>query len=530
MRDAAFSETDRIIELPQGEFKCFNSNNLLERSIYVRDEYIKLFEIIWGEVNQVDGIRKFLVTGAPGIGKSMFAYYFIWRYLHDAQYQTTADGSKRNIYFEINQDEVLYFTGNKTFAMKKPDTAKNVIKHDRHSIVFTDMKALQEPLEAGAVNIFLVSPNPIRYKYFLTEGKPMIFIMNPWSLRELKVVWQKLYRDKLSEDTVDNAFDLSGGVIRYVFEKPQLAEVRMTNALDKFAYNMQELSRLVGQSAALDSQVSYAILHPKSSDNTAMNAKLCLASNCVIRRVFALIAEEKLNKVYDFLSIADASSQSLAGILFEQNAHVAIGKNKLLLELRKLVPKATTKPKEGQARSRPLTKADSKTMKVIQITDGELGTFKNLSSLIGIRKGQYLRPSSLIQTSFDSFAVIDSDIYAFQVTVGRTHNVKGKGLAHLRKSISRIWPNEVFTYNLVFICPGDKQNTIHFKAQTIDFNSSDEYEKETAALFKNNQWIAEIQLDDSIQRLIKTLLKDPSSAISDLRDQSSEEQNEVSEE
>lgn len=511
-RDATYSAGnagDGFIELPT-DVVNFKNKNPLEKSIYVREEYIRLFDKIWNDIdNKV--WRYFVVTGAPGIGKSMFAYYFIWRYLHDAKYRRAADGGERSIYFQINSRSVLHFEGNRTVSLNLAQAEDELtsIKGDR-AIVLTDVNEHMEPLGCGWVNIVLVSPNPTRYKEFLKLDFTTMYFMNPWSLDELKTVRQKLYSEKLTLAAVEKAHHLCGGVARFVFKKNSEAEVYIKLALDKFIGSKNRLAEIVYVSGAHDDQISYALFHHTSPDNTLAAVEMRFASEYVIDRIFDGIKKETFNDAFDFISKSSVGyMQSVVGVVFERRVHYLIcGEG--LPELRRLQPTASRTSNAKKDRNKSTLKSEKlnelniETLDPIAFNNKEAPEmYANISTLSRVDKGVYFRPYSLTEASLDSFAIIGNRVFAFQVTVGQNHAVKAKGLVALQKCVETNWPEERFEYHLVFICPKGKISTEQFTAQTI--TCTDKVEKKSGLLFKDNRWVAEIDLPNDVQRLLDKL-------------------------
>ena len=51
------------------------------QSVYIRQDYIDIYKNIEPYLNKPP--YRILITGTPGIGKSMFAYYMIWKLMQD---------------------------------------------------------------------------------------------------------------------------------------------------------------------------------------------------------------------------------------------------------------------------------------------------------------------------------------------------------------------------------------------------------------------------------------------------------------
>jgi len=93
-RDAKFSGIDNKIltfpmhSYPVGDMKYDFSEEMKSR-IYIRESYKEMYDIIMTMHQMKDAMKrrhKFLITGTPGIGKSLFALYFIKRYLDENNY------------------------------------------------------------------------------------------------------------------------------------------------------------------------------------------------------------------------------------------------------------------------------------------------------------------------------------------------------------------------------------------------------------------------------------------------------------
>ena len=57
--------------------------------------------------HRYSGTKRIFVTGTPGIGKTTFMYYFIWRFLNDTE--ESLDKNRFNLYIQCSPDDVLQF-------------------------------------------------------------------------------------------------------------------------------------------------------------------------------------------------------------------------------------------------------------------------------------------------------------------------------------------------------------------------------------------------------------------------------------
>ena len=79
--------------------------------IYVRSCYEDLYEICAGHIlnKNLFGYPVFLITGVPGIGKSLFLFYFIYRYIRDDRFTNNRFAlefkqKEYNVFTKVNND------------------------------------------------------------------------------------------------------------------------------------------------------------------------------------------------------------------------------------------------------------------------------------------------------------------------------------------------------------------------------------------------------------------------------------------
>ena len=76
----------------------------ISNQIYIRKCYEDLYEEVTAIMLDLEKIRpKFLFTGVPGIGKSFFMIYFLWRYSEDDRFKD------KSFAFEVGHGDYFYF-------------------------------------------------------------------------------------------------------------------------------------------------------------------------------------------------------------------------------------------------------------------------------------------------------------------------------------------------------------------------------------------------------------------------------------
>ena len=99
---AAEVDSSDILHLASGTHWLGDAG--MQDNLYVRDCYREPFQLIrnaTAPARGYDKVRKVLVTGTPGIGKSQFALYFLW--------QLSKEGNPK-VLFQLG-DTYYFFTG-----------------------------------------------------------------------------------------------------------------------------------------------------------------------------------------------------------------------------------------------------------------------------------------------------------------------------------------------------------------------------------------------------------------------------------
>ena len=194
--------TDHILQLPDGV--SFLGDENLGNKLLIRQCYRDLQEIIFDGA-KIGTLKKIVVTGTPGIGKSVFNFYLL--YLLRLQGKTVLFNLK-DIWYRFS-DEGAERVGN----------PKNYFL-DENGWFLCDPENKPTGSFRG-ITVVTVSPEEERTKEFLKMADSIKLFMSPWSLEELKMC-RKLQYPEVSEKEVEVAFDLIGGVARPIFNRNKL--------------------------------------------------------------------------------------------------------------------------------------------------------------------------------------------------------------------------------------------------------------------------------------------------------------------
>ena len=108
------------------------------------------------------------------------------------------DQTDRKIYLQRSTDEIYSFQGDKVLAIDIV-TANAIFLCDENCILLVDMVEENDPILCSGTTIVFSSPNRKRYKQLL-KGISRQYVLDCWTLEELKAVWSHSYQHIPWED------------------------------------------------------------------------------------------------------------------------------------------------------------------------------------------------------------------------------------------------------------------------------------------------------------------------------------------
>ena len=178
----------------------------IPEKIFIRQCYLDLYERAAGLMfsgKMKKGVALF--TGVPGIGKSLFLIYFLYRYLHDDRFPD------KRFALEFDREKYSYFEA--VDPAKAEDFACFELSNKEillEVLVLADIAAPVEPAWRAKHVFIFSSPNPLRYKEMMKIEPRYRFTMPTWSKEELEAV-------NSNTESWSEEFDICGGVPRLVF-------------------------------------------------------------------------------------------------------------------------------------------------------------------------------------------------------------------------------------------------------------------------------------------------------------------------
>lgn len=395
--------TNNTLELPNGTF--FIGHRKMGSKLFIRSCYKDLSKII------IDGasngsMDNIVVTGTPGIGKSVFGYYLL--------YLLRQDG--KTVVFE-QKDKWYRFSDEGVVEGRFETFSDAGFLNDPAGWYLSDPEG--KPREGfTGITVVLVSPGKDKTNEFLKQDEACLLFMPVWSEDELLECRRIIFPGARSVNDVRKAFEKVGGVARAVFRPRRFARQvgKMERATSQVNLGLLRQVCAVEQNEFLSTdKTGDALFHMLPSPGTAYECfDVVFASEYALELVEKAVSEREYldfqGHVMASLEHADLNSKvggSARGQMFERLAHAALTRSVRL--------------KKPTAFNMTILSKSGKDV----LGDGELSlNFTRISEFGGeafpqtrLRRRTYYRPTSQTFAAVDSFFVDRSTgtLYFFQM-------------------------------------------------------------------------------------------------------------------
>lgn len=413
--------------------------------LYVRESYQHIYEIIKESMMAPKEGLKILVTGVPGIGKSMLLLYIIFRFMNDESF------SNQPFAFHFALDRCVVFRpqGEGIYSMEEITGGK---KTDLNTmLVLIDLMEVSNPQFTGRYSIIFSSPNPARYKEFMKGLNSMSLLLPTWSEEELCMISDE-------KEEWYEGFVTFGGVPRLVFGRLTESLKSVEDSIISVGSDMVKKFMETGH-GGLDADISYKLVHinPPVKDRVFDYRG---------RRVFSFASDvifKKLAKLYQN-SILEAARgifnegvisremcrESSAGVYFE----------KIVLWLQ---------PLSGVHRVYLLLAMETSSMKRKVATDTESDITVAIPSdtvllppiphkSFQLKASIHYKPRISNMESGNSFFVLPAGegsfkLFVLQITVAEVHPVKMNGLLKIIMKFPESIQRRLVEISLIFVTP-----------------------------------------------------------------------------
>ena len=236
----------------------FEPNHHELESIYIRPSWPPLYERIKLNLHEhkKDHI---LVTGTPGVGTTMFSYYYMWRAI--------TEENCTSFLFQIKPRVVGLHSAASVTIIEDTSTHEGPI-----GLPFlVDMDAKQEPdpdaVRLSAYTIIFSSPVNVRYKQFMKHRNSVQYILEPWIAKEINEAWRLVPSfSKVPKKVVTAQYDIYGGIPRSVFCHWRNGDAPMRRALGLRGSEAAELPLFISDNG--DDEMMM-LLHMRIRPNTS---------------------------------------------------------------------------------------------------------------------------------------------------------------------------------------------------------------------------------------------------------------------
>lgn len=293
--------------------------------VMIRHAYVKLAE----SVLSFDG--NICIRGTPGIGKSMFALYLIYRFITDPV-QTDASSIAdpwrvcKHLVYDNGLPYVFHFTrGKKEFNCESRAKFSDKEQFGLNTLVhLADGFAFNSLVHCLRGRLVYISSSNLFSESRINKNTPLAsFFMPVWSLEELQLC-NRVLRMVNDESTLAKLYDHFGGCPRYVL---YLAEINGQSQL------VDDLNQTIARNDPQD-VIDYIVDHKFIKDVSSSlihyivspdfrTITYTFASNHIQSRVMDALERGSKRKLVRFLKSSTASSvySQIRGKIFESLAH-----------------------------------------------------------------------------------------------------------------------------------------------------------------------------------------------------------------
>ena len=258
------------------------------KCLYVRQSYLDLHKLISNDHADTNAI----ITGTPGVGKSMFAVYKLYLALREG---------KTVVFHHLVTNTTYVFDTqmNRAFTTTALYGADPYLD-EKSTVYLYDAGTKSLPQYRPFIGCILLFSLPERRNYAdIQKMRAMVFYMPTWSWSEISHIIQKEERD---EATARQMFDMFGGVPHHVFidtESCRMQSTKMLNDLctrvtTDFLLSIGRQLLSIGQQSIKESN---RLLHVIVQDGNYSKAKTDFVSKYGQRKVFETLTKRRKDNV-----------------------------------------------------------------------------------------------------------------------------------------------------------------------------------------------------------------------------------------
>ena len=221
LASATLSDNNKVLNFGPNEFDL--------KSIYIHPSWPLLYERIKHNLHEYE-FDRILITGSPGLGKSMFSYYYIWRAITQENFTSFLYQTELGIVTIYSATSVSLFTSENIFDC--PTGLPFFVDIMPPSEPYSYAEPALKPVRWSSYTIIFSSPDKRRYKEFMKDMDSVQYILEPWTEEEIYEAWHLVPSfNQVSKEVVASQYAMYGGIPRFVFQRAAEGEGPMRHAL-----------------------------------------------------------------------------------------------------------------------------------------------------------------------------------------------------------------------------------------------------------------------------------------------------------
>ena len=428
-------------KLPVWDIECTPTTLSKVKALFIRDSYKKLYSLIVDSFKDKDVV----VTGTPGIGKTLFLVYFLMRYMRENDDFTVLlckHSSETYVYFDNRND------GPVELQRLTSDLKRLLVNGDL--LLLVDAASVYRTGNCRV--IVATSPNISNYEDILKDCNPVLLHMPVWSSEELLKARESISSyEALTEAVVKERFELWGGIARLVFEPNYQKYTEKCKLLEKHISRVTPKTLFKDFSRVDTGKESHLIFHQHLVGGSFTNYVLRFASDYVESKVCKQVLNTEDEMEWLMRSARKVPELgALRGLMFEPFVFDKLCSGKKEFKIRKLV-KREESSNQGESSNQNVS-YNMLTKKIV--FHGYEGLQESATK--NDQSGYPLLVPA--KENWESVDAIYPPTTLFQMTVSRNHDLKSGGLLNVLQILEELEENKTKAgcrYSLYFVVPYD---------------------------------------------------------------------------
>jgi hypothetical protein len=261
------------------------------KALYVRKAYKDLFKIIWNYLypkTLAERRHRISIAATPGLGKSVFLFYVLWR---------LAKAGINNVVLDRQKDlkRSYIFQSDKCWVTSDSSKIRRVLDDPTSWYLIDSHKSMS--LYPNPVTIYMTWPAKRYFRWFpILPGTAKLLFLPPWSLKELRLAAPLCLRDRR---VIKDRWEMIGGNPRFVLEKDTNLGDLVKDALKKLT--LQKIKIIGSFEVSEADEILLLILHFFVEDPNYRKVKLEFSSPTVTDMAIEMLLDYQPDEMMDFI-------------------------------------------------------------------------------------------------------------------------------------------------------------------------------------------------------------------------------------